>query len=113
MPANTLSHACKNHPEREASAKCPECGSSFCRECITEHDFRMICAGCLAGRKAQIIEKRSEKRRWHFPLVSGIQYIVAIFVVWFVFYLIARALLAIPADMHEGKFFENLVDKVD
>ena len=39
---------CKIHPAREAVARCPECSSYYCRECITEHEFRMVCASCLA-----------------------------------------------------------------
>ena len=39
---------CLHHGEREAIARCPECGSFFCRECITEHDERVLCASCLA-----------------------------------------------------------------
>jgi hypothetical protein len=38
---------CLHHHEREAVARCPECGHYFCRECITEHDERVICASCL------------------------------------------------------------------
>ena len=38
---------CFNHAFREAVARCPECGRTFCRECISEHDDRVICAFCL------------------------------------------------------------------
>lgn len=39
---------CQQHPVREAIARCPNCRQSFCRECITEHDGRMLCLPCLA-----------------------------------------------------------------
>ncbi|MCX6604407.1 MAG: rhomboid family protein [Acidobacteria bacterium] len=39
---------CQQHPAREAIARCPNCRQSFCRECITEHDGRMLCLPCLA-----------------------------------------------------------------
>ncbi len=48
---------CSNHAEREAVARCPRCGRDFCRECVTEHHARMLCANCLkeslgpAGRR--------------------------------------------------------------
>ena len=32
---------------REAVARCPECTQFFCRECITEHDDRVLCSACL------------------------------------------------------------------
>jgi len=38
---------CLNHTFREAVARCPECGHYFCRECITEHEDRVVCASCL------------------------------------------------------------------
>ena len=38
---------CRNHAEREAVARCPGCGHHFCRECVTEHDDRILCAACL------------------------------------------------------------------
>jgi len=38
---------CLNHHAREAVAKCPDCGHFYCRECIAEHDDRVICAACL------------------------------------------------------------------
>jgi hypothetical protein len=38
---------CFNHATREAVARCPQCSQFFCRECITEHDDRVICAACL------------------------------------------------------------------
>ena len=38
---------CFNHATREAVARCPECHHFFCRECITEHDDRVLCTGCL------------------------------------------------------------------
>jgi len=39
---------CQQHPVREAIARCPNCRQSFCRECITEHEGRMLCLPCLA-----------------------------------------------------------------
>jgi hypothetical protein len=37
---------CRNHPERAAAARCPECVLFFCRECVTEHDGKLLCAAC-------------------------------------------------------------------
>ena len=38
---------CLHHLSREAACRCPVCRSYFCRECVTEHDDRLVCAGCL------------------------------------------------------------------
>ncbi|MFP4054916.1 MAG: rhomboid family protein [Phycisphaerae bacterium] len=45
--AETWQTRCHNHPQREAAARCPECGRFFCRECVTEHEGRVICSACL------------------------------------------------------------------
>jgi len=39
---------CRRHPERPAAARCPECGEPHCRECVVEHEGRILCAACLA-----------------------------------------------------------------
>ena len=35
---------CFNHMLREAVACCPECRRYFCRECVTEHEDKVLCA---------------------------------------------------------------------
>jgi hypothetical protein len=45
-----IRHQCWNHETREAVCRCPGCARSFCRECVTEHEARLLCAACL--RKA-------------------------------------------------------------
>ena len=44
---NSFHQRCFNHAGREAVARCPECGQFFCRECITEHEDRVLCSACL------------------------------------------------------------------
>ncbi len=41
---------CFNHAGREAAARCPGCRRFYCRECVTEHDGRVLCAECLRRR---------------------------------------------------------------
>ncbi|MCI0613826.1 rhomboid family protein, partial [bacterium] len=35
---------CFFHSQREAVVRCPECGRYYCRECVTEHLDRLLCA---------------------------------------------------------------------
>ena len=42
-----LEQRCSNHEMREAVSRCPVCRRSFCRECVTEHEERLVCAACL------------------------------------------------------------------
>ena len=48
-----IHQSCWNHETREAVCRCPECGRSYCRECVTEHAARLLCAACL--RKALVL----------------------------------------------------------
>lgn len=94
---------CFNHRQREAAARCPGCRRYFCRECVTEHEDRVLCSACLsheagpsrpaAGRFALIF------RCWQFA-AGGL-------VVWLFFYLLGRALLAIPSEFHEGTIWRQ------
>jgi len=89
---------CDNHANREAAARCPQCGRFFCRECVTEHAGRVICADCLATMVSQ-----SDSRRW---LAGGVAiYLAALagtLVAWMAYYYIGRILLEIPHEFHEG-----------
>jgi hypothetical protein len=100
----TLHQHCLNHPEREAVAKCPTCARPFCRECITEHDFRMICANCLAEFKG---DKGKARPKLRLPVMPMIQVVAGIAILWTVFYQIGEILVNIPVTFHEGKVWEN------
>ena len=73
---------CWNHESREAVCRCPECGRSFCRECVTEHDARLLCASCLlaGARKAPV--RNSKARR----LVPAGMLVAGIVLAWLVFF---------------------------
>ena len=44
---------CWAHAQREAVSRCPECRRFYCRECVTEHDGRLLCVQCLSARTAE------------------------------------------------------------
>jgi len=105
---NLLHQRCFNHAVREAVARCPECRNYFCRECITEHDDRVICSACLKKLTRQPLARRPAfLRLLRFAGCAG-----AIFIAWFFFFLIGAMLVKIPASVHEGTLWHvNWVDQ--
>ena len=67
---------CFNHALREAAARCPGCGNFFCRECVTEHDDRVLCAACLETGKTKGKIKSLDQQR---TLYDSIALALAIF----------------------------------
>ena len=104
-----LTHTrCFNHHEREAVARCPECERCYCRECVTEHDDRVICARCLRGLADAAGAMRSPAR----GLGLALQLAAAFLFLWFVFYVAGRALLLMPTSFHEGTLWRELAWEV-
>jgi late competence protein required for DNA uptake (superfamily II DNA/RNA helicase) len=89
---------CFHHSVREAVARCPECGRFFCRECITEHQGRVLCAGCLAAKAAP----PPKKIRWSGVLTAPLQLAAGLWLAWWFFVLVGKLLLAIPTTFHDG-----------
>lgn len=94
---------CFNHMFREAVARCPECGRFFCRECITEHEDKVLCASCLRKRLEPAGEK-FQGHQWFFRLGYFLLGIVLLYVI---FYYLAQILLALPTDFHEGTLWQS------
>ena len=105
----TLIHQrCFNHAIREAAARCPECRQYFCRECITEHDDRVVCTACLRKLVSKPLTQRLAFTRL-FRLAQGI---LGIMVAWFFFFLVGEGLLKLPASFHEGTLWKvHWIDK--
>jgi hypothetical protein len=89
---------CFNHHDREAAARCPECGQYFCRECVTEHEDRVLCANCL--RKLARVPLL--RRRGFAGVLRLGQCLLGFFVAWFFFYLVGEGLLSLPTSFHEA-----------
>src|SRR3954463_10812542 len=80
------------HSTREAAARCPACGEFFCRECVVEHDGKLLCAACLAKRATT-----GEKRRRRLASVRRVlQTVAGGLALWLVFYWLGALLLKIP-----------------
>ena len=95
---NLASQRCFHHAQREAAARCPDCGRFFCRECVVEHDGRVLCASCLA----KLARLPLRPRRAFVGVTRVLQCLVGVFTLWFFFYLVGESLLALPASFHEG-----------
>jgi hypothetical protein len=97
-------HRCFNHAGREAVARCVSCGRSYCRECVAEHDGRMICASCLRAERA--VPQRTSGAWWR---VAGraLHTTVAVIVAWLFFYATAQVLLDLPSPFHEGSMWSD------
>ena len=99
---NLAHQRCFNHAGREAVARCPECGQYFCRECITEHDDRVVCAACLKKLTRQPPSRHAALAR----LLRLARCAFGILIAWFFFFLIGESLLKLPATFHEGTLWQ-------
>ena len=94
---------CFNHVGREAAARCPGCARFYCRECVTEHDERVLCAECVC--KAGV-EPRSRGNR--LAGVAGIlQFVGALLLGWLFFYWMGQILLSLDPAFHEGTVWKE------
>src|SRR5262249_21152501 len=108
QPAQSLAQRrCFNHAQREAVARCPHCARFYCRECITEHDDRAICAACLK----QLVKPPFTQRRAFVGAVRTLACLVGVLMAWCFFYLLGEGLLRLPSSFHEGTLWR--VDWLD
>ncbi len=99
---------CVRHAAREAAARCPGCGEFFCRECVVEHDGRLLCATCLARAAAG---RRSGRQRLA-VIRRAATTIVATLVLWLLFYGVGAFLVRIPPDVHDGTIWKKKVESM-
>ena len=77
-----LEQRCWNHEGREAVCQCLECGRSFCRECVSEHETRLLCASCL-GRVSQSAVRRRRPLR---GVVVPLMLVAGLLIAWIVLF---------------------------
>jgi hypothetical protein len=91
-----LNQRCFNHANREAAARCPSCQRFYCRECVTEHEGRMICAHCVARLRAP------QARRSSSGVVWSMFSVMSVLMAWLIFYYLGMGLARIPSTFHGG-----------
>jgi hypothetical protein len=98
---------CHNHLKREAVSLCLECTRYFCRECVTEHDNRVICASCI--RK---LSTKSEKKRLNLEGLKRLALSVfGVFTLWLFFYILGFTLVSVAEPFHEDVLWEETQDE--
>ena len=91
MSVNAIQQRCWNHESREAVCRCPGCGNSFCRECVTEHESRLLCAACLRSlTRAQQGERAGGRR-----LTQVAMALAGIVMAWVIFFGAGEAMLTL------------------
>ena len=83
---------------REAVGRCPSCQGFFCRECVTEHEGRLICNACLATAAEAARKRRvpTGTLLWPAAAIGGLLF------AWIVFYYAGLSLSKIPSTFHTG-----------
>lgn len=96
--ADLHTRRCARHPTREAAARCLACGEFFCRECVVEHEGRLLCASCLARQTTK------SALRLPFGLAArrALALALAVLVAWAAFYAVGALLLKLPTSFHDG-----------
>ncbi len=94
---------CFNHASREAAAQCRTCERFFCRECVTEHEGRVVCAQCLGKLTGGV----SDRRQGVLGLFRWAGCILGVLCVWVFFYYLGKLLLRLPTSFHEGAMWAD------
>lgn len=104
---NIHTRRCARHGDREAAARCPSCGGFFCRECIVEHEGRLLCTSCLATQAAPKQARRGDFAALRRQLALAAATLAAVLV----FYAVGSVLLNVPPVFHEGTIWSPKIGK--
>lgn len=103
MNEEVVYRRCVHHALREAVARCPECRQFFCRECIVEHEDRVICAECLK----RLVPAAGRSGARFAGVRAGAVCALGFLAAWLFFYEAGRALLQMPASFHDGTLWHS------
>ena len=102
-PPRLTARRCARHPEREAAARCPSCGGDFCRECVSEHHGRLLCADCLAKEARAAAALASGSGTAKRVLMAAL----AAAGLWGAVFLLGEGLVQIPSESHATTFWQD------
>jgi len=97
MAGIELQQRCWNHEAREAACRCPACGRSYCRECVSEHEGRLLCAACLSGISAG---REPGDGRWR-RLAPAAMIAAAILLAWLTYWVAGESVMALIRRMQQ------------
>ncbi len=87
---------CFVHPVREAAGLCVSCRRSFCRECLVDHDHRLMCGSCVA----QTVRDSGARPHSRARLLGIAALPVALLIAWAAVYVAGRILLLNDTTRH-------------
>jgi hypothetical protein len=97
MAGIELQQRCWNHEAREAACRCPACGRSYCRECVSEHEGRLLCAACLSRVTAG---REQSSGRWR-KLAPAAMIAAAILLAWLTYWAAGESVMAVIRRMQQ------------
>ncbi len=83
--------------------RCPSCRRFFCKECVSEHEDRFLCASCLAREAAPDTRVRPSGRNL---LTGAMQLLAGLALLWLLFFLIGNAIRNVPDTFHQEIQYE-------
>lgn len=93
---------CFNHSIREAAVRCPSCRQFYCRECVAEHEHRLLCAKCI---QSLLQPDQPLRKSLLGPLFTCARLAGAIALLWLIFLLYGQFLLLLPSQFHDAAEF--------
>jgi len=90
MAENVTQQHCWNHPVRGAVCRCPVCHRAFCRECVSEHESRLLCAACI--RASVAASDRARVRRTS-PVLFTAMAFASTLLAWAIFFSIGQIIM--------------------
>jgi len=79
---------------------CPGCARYYCRECVTEHEARLLCAACVAGLVARPRREGVLRRKLIGPVAAAGGLLAA----WTLLYGAARVVVEINQRVGEQRW---------
>lgn len=90
MPENVAQQHCWNHAARGAVCRCPVCQHPFCRECVSEHDSKLLCASCI---KASVAAANGTRARGTGPLQLAAMALASTLLAWAIFFSLGQIIM--------------------